>query len=362
MRPNADSAALARTLALAYTLLIVYASLHPFTGWHDSGAPIFDFLTARWPRYWTRLDVGLNVAAYLPLGFLLTSALSGRFRKGRAALLALLSATALSFCMETLQNFLPTRVSSNVDLATNCLGALLGALLGLHWGAALNVGGTVHRWRVKRLHRGKLADVGLVLLLLWLLTQLSPEILLFGTGDLRQLLGFTPALEFTVERFRLVETLIAASSTLGVGLFAWRLMRLPSRWLLALLFLLALVIRACAAVLLMSQDDVLRWATPGNEAGVALGLILLFLCTWMPRLAQQALAALCLLFATALVNLAPENPYLVHSLGIWRQGHFLNFNGLTRLTSSLWPYLGLAFLVAAGPGRDRNRERRDDSI
>lgn len=358
MRPHPDSAALARTLALAYALLIIYASLHPFTGWHDSGAAMFDFLTARWPRYWTRLDVGLNIAAYLPLGFLLTSALSVRFKKGRAALFAVLASVALSFGMETLQNFLPTRVSSNVDLATNSLGALLGAFLGLRWGAALNVGGSVHRWRMKRLQRGKQADVGLVLLLLWLLTQLSPEILLFGTGDLHRLLGFSPALAYTAERFRLVETLITAVGTLGVGLFAWRLMRLPSRWLLALLFLLALLVRTCAAVLLMSPDDLLRWATPGNESGFAWGLVLLFGATRMPRLAQQALAALSLLFLTALVNLAPENPYLVHSLGIWRQGHFLNFNGLTRLTSSLWPYLALAFLVAAGPGR----EQRDDSI
>ena len=358
MRPHPDSAALARTLALAYTLLIIYASLHPFTGWHDSGAPIFDYLTARWPRYWTRLDVGLNIAAYLPLGFLLTSALSVRFKKGRSALFAVVACIALSFCMETLQNFLPTRVSSNVDLATNSLGGLLGALLGLRWGASLNVGGSVHRWRMRRLQRGKLADIGLVLLLLWLLTQLSPEILLFGTGDLHHLLGFTPAIAYTAERFRLVEMLIAAAGTVGVGLFAWRLMRLPSRWLLAVLFLLALLVRACAAVLLMSPDDLLRWATPGNEAGLAWGFVLLFLATWAPRVWQQSLGALALLFVTALVNLAPENPYLVHSLGIWRQGHFLNFNGLTRLTSSLWPYLGLAFLVAAGPGR----EQRDDSI
>ncbi len=356
MRPHPDSAALARTLALAYALLVIYASLHPFTGWHISGAPLFDFLTAHWPRYWTRLDVGLNIAAYLPLGFLLVAALSMRFKKGRAALYAVLAAVALSFSMETLQNFLPTRVSSNVDLATNSLGGLLGAFLGLRWGAALNVGGSVHRWRMRRLQRGKLADVGLVLLLLWLLTQLSPEILLFGTGDLRQIMGFTPALSYTAERFRLLEMLVTTAGTLGVGLFAWRLMRLPSRWLLALLFLLALLVRTCAAVLLMSPDDLLRWATPGNQAGLAWGFILLFIATWIPRLGQQALAALSLLLVTALVNLAPENPYLVHSLGVWRQGHFLNFNGLTRLASSLWPYLGLAFLVAAGPGREPSRD------
>lgn len=358
MRPHSDSTALARTLAWAYALLVVYASLHPFTGWHDSGAPLFDFITARWPRYWTRWDLGMNVACYVPLGFLVTASLLARFKPGRAVLMASLAAALLSFGMETLQNFLPTRVSSNLDLTTNSLGGLLGSLMGLRWGRALNVGGAVHRWRVRRLHRGRLADLGLVLLLLWLLTQLSPEILLFGTGDLRQMLGFTPALPFTADRFRLVELLIAASGTLGVGLLAWRLMRRPSRWLLGLLFVLALLVRSATAVMLQSPDDALRWATPGNVAGVGWGLAALYLATLLPRVLQQALGALALLFATALVNLAPENPYLAHALGVWRQGHFLNFNGLTRLASSLWPYLGLAFLVALGPGR----ESRDDSL
>jgi len=51
----------------------------------------------------------------------------------------------------------------------------------------------------------------------------------------------------------------------------------------------------------------------------------------------------------ALVNLAPANPYLAQSLAVWPQGHFLNFNGLTRLVAALWPFAAIAYLlVAAG--------------
>ena len=49
--------------------------------------------------------------------------------------------------------------------------------------------------------------------------------------------------------------------------------------------------------------------------------------------------------ATVLVNLAPPNPYSAAALATWRQGHFLNFNGLTRLVSILWPFLTLPFLL-----------------
>ena len=59
------------------------------------------------------------------------------------------------------------------------------------------------------------------------------------------------------------------------------------------------------------------------------------------RLSRQ----LALLAATVLVNLAPENPYAVQALGNWQAGQFLNFNGLTRLVSVLWPYAALAYLM-----------------
>jgi hypothetical protein len=46
-----------------------------------------------------------------------------------------------------------------------------------------------------------------------------------------------------------------------------------------------------------------------------------------------------------LVNLAPPNPYLAASLKVWQQGHFLNFNGLTRLVSAAWPFFALGYLI-----------------
>jgi hypothetical protein len=51
--------------------------------------------------------------------------------------------------------------------------------------------------------------------------------------------------------------------------------------------------------------------------------------------------------ATALVNLSPANPYLAQALAVWPQGHFLNFNGLTRLVAALWPFAAIVYLLAA---------------
>jgi hypothetical protein len=93
--------------------------------------------------------------------------------------------------------------------------------------------------------------------------------------------------------------------------------------------------------------DATRWAvlTPGGIQGLALGLALLFPLLYLPTSWQMPLAAMCLMTATVLVNLMPINPYSPMALTVWRQGHFLNFNGLTRLIAALWPYLTLVFLV-----------------
>lgn len=366
--------ALARTLATAWLLLIIYASLHPFTGWRDHGTPLLAYLSAPWPRYWTGFDLWLNVAGYLPFGFFSMAALLGWRQRLNVylpawlgALLLLLWVTfwaaLLSLTMETAQNFLPNRVPSNLDLATNVLGGLLGALIGLGCGRILAQSGPIHRWRLEKLETGAAGDVGLVILLAWLICQFSPEILLFGTGDLRWLIGVSPALEFNPERFVVVELLVAAGGSLSAGLFLWRLLRQPKRWLLPLLILLALAIRTGAAVILMSPEDSFGWLTPGNMVGLGWGVFLLLAATWLPRRAQTALAALAIILTTTLVNLAPENPYLIHSLKVWRQGHFLNFNGLTHLASSLWPHVALVFLIAIGPPREKppHDRRRHES-
>jgi len=343
------SSALARYMAGAYLGLIIYSSLHPFTGWSDPAAPLLAYLSGDWPRYYTAFDVIVNVLAYLPLGFLLVPALHPRFKPWPAACAAT-TAALLSFSLETLQNFLPNRVPSNVDLGTNALGGLVGAALGLRWGRLLTDGGRLYRLRHRLFVPGKAADFGLVLLAAWLLAQLNPEILLFGTGDVRSLLGLPPPLPYTVGRFFAVEFGVAAAATMATGLIAATLVRGGRLWPIALVLLAALVIKALASALLVNLGQFGYWITRGNMAGAASGAVLVLAANRLSVLAQRVTAAIALLFATALVNLAPENPYIAASVAVWQPSHFLNFNGLTRLVSSLWPFAALSYLMV-GSGK-----------
>lgn len=338
---------LARYLAAAYVILILYASLHPFSDWRDSGVGVLDFLHAAWPRYYTGFDLLFNVMAYLPLGLLLMPALQPAFKPGWAFVATVLAGAGLSLSMEVLQNYLPSRVPSNVDLGCNIAGAFLGAAGGARWGAVFRDGGRLYRWRRRRILGGAVGDAGLVLLGLWLLCQLNPEILLFGTGDVRRLLGLPAPFDYSPERFILVELAVAGCGVLAAGLLGWLTMRERSGWLLLGVLLLALLIKTFVSMLL-SAGQFVHWATPGNMAGFAAGLAVLGVAMQLPAWAQHILAALALLAGTLLVNLAPENPYLNLTVSAWQSGHFLNFNGLTRLTSSLWPFFALAYLSALG--------------
>ena len=343
--PERNAYRLARTLVVVYAALVIYASLHPLAGWRAGGTPLLDFLGAAWPRYFTRFDLAVNVAAYLPLGFLLVPALQTRLKPGWAVLLAFASGAALSFGMEVLQNFLPSRVPSNVNWGCNMAGTLIGALAGARWGRIFADHGWLSRWRRRRILRGRRGDLGLILMGAWLLTQLSPEGVFLGTGDLRSLLELPTPLNYSAHGFLVLEMAIAACGVLAAGLIAWRNLREPSPWLLGLLIVLVIAVRSLSAALYFGTEDVLRWLTPGTLNGLVIGATGLILVATLPEWLQRVVAGFALLAATALVNLVPENPYAELALNAWHAGQFLNFNGLTRVVSVIWPFAALAYLM-----------------
>ena len=258
---------LARYLALAWLGLVVYGSLHPFSGWLDKGISPFAYLNGGWPRYWTVFDLAANVAVYVPLGFFLTLALYRLPGRYTAPVLAVLLATAVSFALETVQNWLPSRVPSNVDLACNAIGGLFGAV----WAQIVGprVFNRITAWQQRHIAPITHAELGLTLLGLWLLVPLSPETLLFGSGDLRQPLGLSGAVPFAAESFIVIEASITAFNALAVGLIVRQLCaRTAIAYLVVPLFLLlGLVVRTLAAAILISPGEAFSWLTPGAQMG-----------------------------------------------------------------------------------------------
>ena len=346
---------LARYLYAAYALLIIYASLHPFTGWRDNGVLAFAFLVAPLPRYVTAFDVIANVLAYAPLGFLGALALFPAVRGARAVIAAAVFAGALSMSLELLQNYLPARFASNLDLAANAAGGLIGAMLGQAYSGRLLRNAGLHALRYRLFRPGGRIDLGLVLIGLWLVSQLNPGTMLFGTGDLRELLQSPSGALHTPDVFIRFEAGVAGANTVAVGLLAAALVERdqPVRLLVIVLLAGAFLARTFAFGLLFSAQDMLAWVTPGAMFGVAAGTLLTIIASALPRAGRLVLSAVALMAATALVNVAPGNPYLIASLAVWKQGHFLNFNGLTRIVSAVWPFCALLVLMLLAGDRER---------
>ncbi|MBL8467698.1 VanZ family protein [Methyloversatilis discipulorum] len=360
MKNSHHATHLARHLALLWALLIAYASLHPLSDFREGGGDLLGFLSAPWPRYWTRFDVIANALGYLPLGFLLVPAASPWLRRLPALFVACLLATGLSIGLEVLQHYLPTRVPSNLDVASNALGAAFGALLGARWGGMLGDGGALARWRARRIVRGHTGEFALVLLVLWWLAQIDPDTPLFGLGDLRWVFGLEAPVDFTARRYRAVEIGACICAMVSVGVIGWHSMRARSFWLLGSAFVVALAVKTGSGAVLVPDGGAWLWATPGALAGLAGGAIALRVALWLPSTLRFGAAALALLAGVALVNLAPDNPYPSAVSDAWRAGHFFNFSGLTRLASALWPYFALPYLMALQLRESRGRHAAHD--
>lgn len=350
--PDADAAGarplrdtLPRALALTAAALVVAVSLSPFAGWIDKGAAALGFLDAGVPRYWTPVDVAVNVAAYLPLGLLLALSFDRR-RPLLAALLAAALGSGLSLALEAVQVWLPERVPSVLDFACNAAGASLGALTGALLRGAIDA-------RLDATERFLAPQPGAafaaVLMLLWQFAQMSPESPFAVTGDLRHQLLPPAGSDFDPELHSLLQSVAVSANLLCVGLLLRNRLRdgvnpLP---LLLLFFLVAAAARTLADAVLLSPQQAFVWLDESTLRGLLGGAAFLMPLLLLPPAVRAAMAAGALLVAVLAINATAENPYRAHTLAVWQQGHFIHFNGVTSVVAIFWPLLALPPLLAA---------------
>ena len=353
MEQERSASPLARYLLLAYALLVVYASLHPFSGWTATGVDPFAFLGAPLPRYLFRIDIFANIMGYAPLGFLCALSAYPRWRGVRAVAVAGAGALVASFVLEALQSYLPSRTPSNLDFAANSAGAILGAILAASISELLLNEDGLKSVRYRVFRPGRRVDAGLVMLGLWLFIQLDPQILLFGGGDLRPLFQEAGMELHSAQVFIRAEAFVAGSNAVAIGLLA-SLLASPGqrvRLLYLVIMGIALGLHTAAYGVFFGWEDALNWLTPGAWLGLGAGLLIMLAATQLPRPAQLALCALAIMSAAVMVNIAPANPYLVSSLSTWRQGYFEHLVGLTRVISGGWPFLALVYVVSLAGSR-----------
>jgi VanZ family protein len=357
---------LARLACLAYAVLIVYASLAPWTGWRDLGVGPFAYLGAPWPSHVTRFDIAVNVLGYLPFGAFAVLALHPRVRGVAAVAIALAVGALLAGSIEALQTYLPRRIASNVDLLANLGGTLIGATL-----AAWRAASLIDRGRLQQVRAAWFQHdtaIALLLLALWPLAQMHPVPMLFGLGPsdgvmleaAREFVSWLPARGgWAPAEFILAEAAATTAGLLAAGLTAAAAMqpRAPRVRLLAALVSAALLAKTLAYGVRFGPEHALSWLTPGAVGGLTLGSLALVVASWGPPRAVARLALAACLGMLAIVAVVPENPYFGAWLAQSRTGRLAHFNAVAQWLATAWPFAVAAWLVALEFTRRRLHNR-----
>ncbi|MEX8517574.1 MAG: VanZ family protein [Leptothrix sp. (in: b-proteobacteria)] len=357
-------------LATVWAALIVYASLHPFSGWIWPPRPTWSAsVSLLWlpTPYSSSFDLWSNYLAYMPLGFLLAVGwLRGGEPAWRAWLRAVLLGSMLSLCMEWTQILLPVRVPSRIDWYTNSAGALTGATLAL----LLRRFGLLAYWQLWRdtwfVPHG---PVGLALLLSWPVAQLFPPPVPLGVGQalgrlallLNQFLADTALagwLPLPLPDARLSP--FAELSTIALGVLApcfiaFEMTRQLKRRLVLMAGAIGLGLAATtlSTALNFGPEHALAWITPPVWPALVLGGLAGLMLAFLPNRVVAACGLVALTALIALVNQTSIDPYFASSLHGWEQGRFIRFHGVAQWIGWIWPFAALGFLlarVAAPPG------------
>jgi len=350
----------ASPLALLYAVLVVYASLYPFTDWRDQGVDVGAFLVAPFPRYWTGFDVSVNLAGYVPLGGLVALWVLRSRSGAHPVRTGLLAVCALSLCMETLQTFLPSRVASREDWLLNSAGGWIGAAAAV----ALAQTGAIDHWsRVRARWFVPGARGGLVLLATWPVALLFPPAVPFGLGQVlerleaelaRHLTG-TPLLEWLPQRNTVLQPLAPSGEMVCVFLgllvpvlLGFSCIRALQRRLLfvPLLFVTGILVTGFSSAMSWGPLHAWSWLDLPAQIGILAAFFAALLLAMLPLRASTALVFLALGVSLSLLNLAPESPYFAQTLQEWEQGRFIRFHGLAQWVGWIWPYAALVYAFA----------------
>lgn len=350
-------------LVLLYILLIAYASLYPFTPWGSKGMPWWSFLIQAFPNYWTWFDISTNILGYIPLGFLATWAAlrdSNPLMVRGSIFIGITLALLLSFAAETTQNYLPLRVASNLDLALNLAGGILGAVIAwllARFGALHFFSYTLQRWVAPD------ARFALILVLLWPWALLYPQPVAFGLGHVQeklenwlgnQLAG-SPLVEWLPWHAIEPQPLLHWQVALVVAIALWLPCllahiaiphwkhRLPT---IVALLATGILAHALGHALARGPENAWGWLWQPVQQGMVLGAVCAVVSSFSPRWLCKLLILLLLVIQLPLLNDTAISAYYENwENHTWLPGQFIRFYGITRWLGWIWSWVLLLYVI-----------------
>ena len=328
-----------RVLTALYLLLLAYGTLFPLSGWEVPDRDMVQILSHSLDGYASRADMLFNFLIYLPLGFLLMRLMGARHGAAMALTLVTALGVATSASLEFLQFFLPHRTPSLLDLFINSGATATGAVAGRLLQPGSATGLRLHSLRADHFRPGTVADLGLLALGFWALSQLSPLVPSPDIGNLKT--GLKP-LYFTLldpGRFDLLHGLVYAFSIAGLTTVAHRVARLERpaiQWFAAFV----------GCVLLFKVPVISRQLSLEALAGAAIGLAIGAKLVRLRTGAALGWGATALLVANAIACLRPAPGTGADRINwIPFGGQMESLSGLEDVLGAMWPFLALAYIA-----------------
>jgi VanZ family protein len=324
-----------------YTLLIVYGSLYPFTGWQLPDGNIRSSLVPKWPHHISLADSITNFLVYMPLGLLTIRFLFIYSSSLQRIFIATILGTIVSFILEWLQLFLPGRTASLSDVFLNASGTFAGAAFAEIFSKKTLIGSKLMAIRQHVFLPGRMADFGIIILILWALSQLLPLVPSLDLGNLKY--GLKPLWNtlHDLHSFDLYQALVYAFSICGLGLIASFVLKDKKNTTIIFAFFATIVF-------LCKVPIVGRQLSMEALAGLFIGLLLLILARCLTEPVLVVIAASAILSAFIIDELRPPSVPLssLHPFNwIPFRHNMTNIMGLVSITEMLWKYASLSYLM-----------------
>jgi len=335
---------LARLGGLGCILLMAYASLNPFEFRFETPVEPWAWIFAPIPKYITFFDVSANIIGYIPLGFLMIFALFPKFRKWRALWLSVLVGMLLSAVLESLQIWIPGRISSRVDWWANSLGTLIGGLFALPfrpvWLSGSSIDQRRHAWFGQRLSF-------FILFMLFPWAQIFPQNAWLSMGDLGLSSGRLLSFWAMPKDHAAQEFVMTGVAVIAIGSFFLYGMKRngPKLQLFFYLLIWTILIKSFITGVQFGLESSLNWLTQFSTLGMIVGCVMIWMIGSLSTQFHWWIAFLGLIAMVVMSNLLPIHPYHIQILEGLTGGRLTHFYGMLEWLTWIWPALALYTLL-----------------
>ncbi|MFV2055522.1 MAG: VanZ family protein [Thiohalomonadales bacterium] len=327
---------------MLYLLLIVYGTLFPLSEWQWAKGGLDVLLNTSWPESLTRTDVIINLLIYIPMGYLFCHWLKPD-NPSSTMIYATLLGAALSILLEYLQTYLPSRVSSYVDITLNTAGTMLGAALAVMTNTQTKFAERILKYKTDWFVTQPLTNLALLTLLFWALSQLTP---LVPSPDIANLRNGVKLLYYTLitpSSFDISQAFNYFLNIFAIGLLLSIFLN-PDQGLVLKLAGFIFFVLVLKIPIIDRQLSL--------EALVGAGIAII-LCTFFINSAIKfrAFFSICLLLTAYTISglsTSGESEFLQKAMN-WvpfaPQMQTDSIFGLVDIVISIWPFMALACLV-----------------